>query len=158
MYFIYVNYRIASAASAEAAKRIPTRMVPLNRNFSNPRRVWKPVPKLFPSPNAPPKPALDCWRSTPATRSTANTICMYGRMADRVFIAWSIAYPAIRASFTLPHLVLHTSTKASVKLACMAGGGIEIHVQKENAGLGRAFLRVLEIDRWSINTFEVVLG
>lgn len=54
------------------------RMIERLKNvFSEPLLVWNPELKL--SPNAPPRPAADCWIKIEAMRSTDNAICMCGR-------------------------------------------------------------------------------
>ena len=61
-----------SAATAETTSKAPKTNVAIKRKRSKPRRVWNVA--LESPPNALPRPAEDCWRSTTTMRSIERTI------------------------------------------------------------------------------------
>ena len=70
---------------ADTAKRIPTTIVVIKRNFSNPRRVWY-SPPPSPPPSAPPTPAPDCCSSIATTKIIDSIICIYGNIVAIIVI------------------------------------------------------------------------
>lgn len=58
--------------------RAATTIVPINRVFSKPLRVWNPELKASLPPKEPPRPASDRCKSTRETNTIDNAICIYG--------------------------------------------------------------------------------
>ena len=79
-------YLRSKAARDAAAKSTASTMVILKMAFSKPRLVWYPAFQLSAPPNTPPALASDFCIKIAAVKSTASTICIYGRNLIKVVI------------------------------------------------------------------------